>query len=124
MSFDALKFIEITGYIGTVITSCCFLPPVIKTIRERTTASQSLWMWILEIVGCTIWISSFIVQAIDKPDEQAKWLPTIITNCVLWVSSIPMLVIKINNMIQAKKRNISELEYDNILHWQKRQVKN
>jgi hypothetical protein len=35
-----------------------------------------------------------------------------------------MLVIKINNMIQAKKRNISELEYDNILHWQKRQVKN
>ncbi len=50
------RAMEYVGYIGGFLTTCCFVPQALQTIRTRDTKSISLGMYILWCLGVVLWL--------------------------------------------------------------------
>jgi MtN3 and saliva related transmembrane protein len=48
--------IEMTGALAAVLTTLCWLPQVIKILRDRETRAISLWGTTLCVVGVLLWL--------------------------------------------------------------------
>lgn len=48
---------HIIGYIGAFLTTVCFVPQVVKIVRERQTAGISLTMYLVYVVGLFCWLA-------------------------------------------------------------------
>lgn len=48
--------LQVISILAAVLTSLSFLPQTVKTIKSRDTSSISLTMYIVFIIGVTLWI--------------------------------------------------------------------
>jgi MtN3 and saliva related transmembrane protein len=76
------------GYIAAVLTTCAFLPQVVKTVRSGETKHISLGMYVLLCSGITLWlVYGLMIQA----------PPVIIANLVTLVLAGAILGMKLKN---------------------------
>lgn len=80
--------ILIIGYIAAICTTVSFLPQAIKTIKTRETKDISLLMYILFIIGITLWLVYGVLLH--------EW-PIIIGNGVTFVLAFIVLRLKIKH---------------------------
>lgn len=74
------------GFIGAFCTTVSFVPQAIKVIIEKKTESVSLGMYILQVVGLSLWlIHGFMIND----------MPLIISNIISVVLALIILVCKI-----------------------------
>ena len=52
-----MTLVDPLGSLATITTTAWFLPQAVSVIRTRDTASISLWMYILFVVGLVMWLS-------------------------------------------------------------------
>ena len=78
--------VELVGYISAVLTSGCFLPQVLKVLRDRETKAISLPMYLIYITGLCGWLVYGILL---------NSLPMIIANIVTISLVIPIIIMKI-----------------------------
>lgn len=80
--------IDTLGFIAATLTTFAFLPQVIKVLREKSTASISLTMYVVFTIGVALWlIYGFLLDN----------LPIILSNIITLVSSSIILFYKIKN---------------------------
>jgi MtN3 and saliva related transmembrane protein len=79
-------YTHIIGYVAATLTTVCFIPQVIKVVRDRETKGISLLMYSIYIVGLFGWLTYGIL--LESP-------PIIIANIVTISLVIPILVMKI-----------------------------
>ncbi len=81
-----IELTDLLGLLAGTLTTCSFLPQVIKTWRSRSAADISLIMFSVFSVGVLIWlIYGFMIHA----------APIIIANAVTLVLALAMLIMKI-----------------------------
>jgi len=51
-----MNWITIMGFVAASLTTCAFLPQVIKTWRMKETRDISLWMYLIFTVGVSLWL--------------------------------------------------------------------
>src|SRR3989344_6054923 len=56
-NFYEMDFVEIIGYVATVIAILMFLPQVIKTVKTKETKDLSVWMPILVLLQGSMWVA-------------------------------------------------------------------
>jgi len=44
------------GFVAASLTTCAFLPQVIKTWRMKETRDISLWMYLVFTIGVSLWL--------------------------------------------------------------------
>ena len=77
---------ELFADIASIFTTCTFLPQVFKTIKMRETRDLSLFMLLLQFIGCFLWvIYGFSVSVI------ALWL----SNIIICTSVFILIVMKV-----------------------------
>lgn len=117
-TYEIIQFI--VGLAGSLLTIGCFLPQGIKTVRTKDTSGISLAFPIIALTSSLFWITAGLLMicshiAFNNPDLLASGLaggiPIILTNVVTIVINAIITIIKLNNMKEAKKQNISEAEY-------------
>lgn len=77
---------DIVGYAGAVLTTVAFVPQAVQALRTRDTASLSLPMYLLFVVGVACWLAYGIVLH--------SW-PIILSNGCTLVLSLLILGAKI-----------------------------
>ena len=81
----------IFGYAAAICMVCGYLPQAIYTIRTGDTEGIALPTFLLMALGAAFFIAQGLVS---KP--HINW-PLVITNCITFVSSAIVFVIKIRN---------------------------
>lgn len=118
--FQIAQFI--IGLFGAITTIACFLPQGIKTFLSKNTAGLSKWFFICALTSSAFWLalgsmaiaSPYLYNSQDLnaiANGLSAGLPPIITNVITVIINAGILIIKINNMKNAKKEGISETEY-------------
>ncbi|MGL4323606.1 MAG: SemiSWEET family sugar transporter [Beijerinckiaceae bacterium] len=79
---------EIAGILGAVLTTACWVPQAVQTIRTRDTAGLSLAMYATLLVGLGLWL----IYAISI----MSW-PLIMSNIATGVLALIILVLKIRH---------------------------
>ncbi len=51
-----MNWITIMGFVAASLTTCAFLPQVIKTWRMKETRDISLWMYLVFTIGVSLWL--------------------------------------------------------------------
>ena len=51
-----MTWITIMGFVAALLTTCAFLPQVIKTCRMKETRDISLWMYLIFTIGVSLWL--------------------------------------------------------------------
>jgi MtN3 and saliva related transmembrane protein len=51
-----MNWITIMGFVAASLTTCAFLPQVIKTWRMKETRNISLWMYLIFTIGVSLWL--------------------------------------------------------------------
>jgi MtN3 and saliva related transmembrane protein len=78
-----MEFTLIIGNIAAVLTSISFLPQVIKIIKTKDTKSISLPMYILFVLGITLWLIYGILKN-DFPIIMANIVTIIFASIILF----------------------------------------
>lgn len=81
-----MTWITIMGFVAASLTTCAFLPQVIKTCRMKETKDISLWMYLIFTIGVSLWLGYGILIG-DYP--------ILIANGATLILSIIILVAKI-----------------------------
>jgi len=76
------------GWAAAILTTVSFVPQAIKVIRTRDTASISLWMYVLFVVGIGCWL----FYGIMKHD-----VPMTVANAITLILASVILITKLNN---------------------------
>ena len=79
---------EIAGILGAVLTTACWVPQAVQTIRTRDTAGLSLAMYATLLIGLALWL----VYAMSI----MSW-PLIVSNIATGVLAFIILVLKIRH---------------------------
>lgn len=74
------------GGIGATLTTICFIPQVVKVLRERDTRAISLPMYVLFTIGICFWLTYGLMIE--------SW-PIILSNSVTICLSSAILIMKI-----------------------------
>jgi MtN3 and saliva related transmembrane protein len=81
-----IELTDLLGLLAGTLTTCSFLPQVIKTWRSRSAADISLIMFSLFSFGVLIWlVYGFMIHA----------APVIIANAVTLVLALAILIMKV-----------------------------
>lgn len=51
-----MTVIDLVGYAAAFCTTAAFVPQAVKALRYGDTKSLSLWMYILFVVGVSLWL--------------------------------------------------------------------
>jgi len=81
-----MTWITIMGFIAASLTTCAFLPQVIKTWRMKETRDISLWMYLIFTVGVSLWLGYGILIG-DYPVAIANGT-TLILSLILLIAKI------------------------------------
>ena len=73
---------EWIGWAAAILTTVSFVPQAIKVIRTRDTASISLWMYVLFVVGIGCWLFYGIMKH-DVPMTAANAITLILASIIL-----------------------------------------
>lgn len=84
----AMPLPEIAGMLGAILTTACWVPQAVHTIRTRDTAGLSLAMYTTFIAGLALWL----IYAISI----MSW-PLILSNIATGVLALIILVLKIRH---------------------------
>ena len=79
---------EWIGWAAAILTTVSFVPQAIKVIRTRDTASISLWMYVLFVVGIGCWL----FYGIMKHD-----VPMTVANAITLILASVILITKLKN---------------------------
>ena len=83
----------ILGNIAAILTSVSFLPQAIKTIKSRDTSSISLGMYIIFVLGVSMWLAyGIMIQSV----------PVILGSVVTIVFSGAILYVKLADTFRGK----------------------
>lgn len=113
---DAINLaITILGYISTVLTIAVYVPQLVKTFRSKDTSGVSIVMYLILQVTAYTWViyGSLItyVQATTIDGDISAGLPIVITNFVVALIGLGIVMLKIINLRNAKKLNLTERQY-------------
>ena len=101
--------------VGAILLFFSFLPGFINTVRTKDTASMSLSMWIVSVIGLTFLVIFYALGMANtaKGGHEPATHFCIVFSCeaASLLLSIYVLVYKLFNMNKAKKLGISEKEY-------------
>ena len=78
--------IEIIGYAAGFLTTLSFLPQLLKTLRTRSTKDISLGMFLIFVIGISLWLLYGIML---------KETPIIIANSATLILAVPILLMKL-----------------------------
>lgn len=87
--------LEITGYAAAVLTTCSFIPQVIKTIKTRETKGLSLLMYAAFVTGVFCWV----LYGVFRRD-----IPLLAANITTFVLAFVVLCFKIVNTVKGIDR--------------------
>jgi MtN3 and saliva related transmembrane protein len=77
-----MSWITIIGFVAATLTTCAFLPQVIKTCRLKETKDISFWMYLIFIVGVSLWLGYGILIG-DYPISIANGATLILALIIL-----------------------------------------
>ncbi|MCK9504588.1 MAG: SemiSWEET transporter [Porticoccaceae bacterium] len=81
------------GYVAACLTTLSFLPQAILTLRTRKTDEISFWMYLLFSLGVACWLGYGLVLHNGA---------IIAANAVTLLLALPILAIKIHNLINRR----------------------
>jgi MtN3 and saliva related transmembrane protein len=85
---------EMIGLMAGLCTTISFIPQVIRTVRTKDTTGISLYMYIIFVLGVSLWlVFGFLIQSKS----------VIFTNSATIVLSGIILFMKIRNLLSHKK---------------------
>lgn len=85
---------DLVAFSAAFFTSMGYLPQAIKTIKTRETKSISFWMYLMSLIGVTLWlIYGFMTLN----------LPIILKNTLIIFFGGAIFIIKSQNMIRKKE---------------------
>ncbi len=112
-SYEIIQFI--VGLIGSLLTIACFVPQGIKTLKTKDTSGISLIFPIAALCSSVFWITSGVMIICNNNSNLASGLaggiPIVLTNVVTSCINVVITIIKIKNVKNAKKMNLTEAEY-------------
>lgn len=79
---------EIAGMLGAILTTACWVPQAVQTIRTKDTAGLSLAMYVTLLVGLALWL----IYAVSI----MSW-PLILSNIATGALAFIILVLKIRH---------------------------
>ena len=79
-----MNWITIMGFVAASLTTCAFLPQVIKTWRMKETRDISLWMYLIFTIGVSLWLGYGILIG-DYPIAIANGATLILALIILIV---------------------------------------
>ena len=89
-----MTFPEALGLFAAVVTSVAFVPQLLKSIRTRDTASISLSMYALFVLGVGSWVVWSLMT----------WqVPVLLENGLIFVLASIILVMKIVAVLKKKE---------------------
>lgn len=106
----------IIGAIGAFVLIFSFLYGLIKVIQTKDTSPMSLTMWIITTTGA-LCLTIFFALGIGL--SKGKSLSFILMFCFETVSltlATVVMIIKIKNILKAKKNNLTEKEYCKLIY--------
>ena len=106
----------IIGAIAAFVLIFSFLYGLIKVIQTKDTSPMSLTMWIITTTGA-LCLTIFFALGIGL--SQGKSLSFILMFCFETVSltlATVVMIIKIKNILKAKKNNLTEKEYCKLIY--------
>jgi MtN3 and saliva related transmembrane protein len=101
--------IAIIMIIGAVFIGIFSLPNLINVLKTRNTLSINLWMYLIFVFACLMFLIYGLGMTIDRNYEGG--LPILISNLLCVVIGIITLTIKLRNIYYAKKNNLTEEKY-------------
>lgn len=103
----------ILGLFGSLVAMGCYIPGIYKVLKYNDTRSISLLMFSLTSFGCVVWVIIGILFwiGLGSSNGMVTGLPIILSNFGLGISSLGILIKKLNHTFQAKKHNLSQDEY-------------
>ncbi|MGL4496809.1 MAG: SemiSWEET family sugar transporter [Beijerinckiaceae bacterium] len=84
----AMPLPEIAGMLAAILTTACWVPQAVHTIRTRDTAGLSLWMYVTLLIGLVLWL----IYAISI----VSW-PLILSNIATGALALIILILKIRH---------------------------
>lgn len=81
-----MELVDIVGYVAGAGTTLAFLPQVIKVWRTKHTKDLSLGLFLLFLIGITLWLVYGVM---------VKSLPIIMANIITFILVFTLLVFKI-----------------------------
>lgn len=105
--------------VGAVLLFFSFLPGWINTVRTKDTASMSLGMWIISVVGLAFLVIFYALGMANRPKlpggglgpVSAQFTVVFVCEALSLLLSIYILIYKLFNMGMAHKLGITEKEY-------------
>lgn len=105
--------------VGAILLFFSFLPGWFNTMRTKDTASMSLSMWIVSVVGLVFLVTFYALGMANRPKEangslgpvSAQFTVVFVCEALSMLLSIHVLVYKLINMSKAKQLGITEKEY-------------
>ena len=89
---------EIIGMTGAALTTCCFIPQAIKTVKSRDTRGISAWMYGIFSAGVFCWlIYGFMLSN----------LPMILANGVTLPLALTILYVKLKEKAHSEHSGVS-----------------
>ncbi|MBI2851321.1 MAG: SemiSWEET transporter [Chloroflexi bacterium] len=77
---------EYLGYIGGVLTTCCYVPQIIRVFRMKSAREISLLFTLMLLVGVVVWLSYGILLSLG---------PVILWNAIALVIIAVLLYAKL-----------------------------
>jgi MtN3 and saliva related transmembrane protein len=93
--FAAMSSLDLLGLFAAVVTSLAFVPQLVKSIRARDTASISLFMYVLFVLG----VGSWVVWS-----WMAWQIPVLLENGLIFILASIILIMKIFAVITKKEQ--------------------
>jgi MtN3 and saliva related transmembrane protein len=87
----------IIGNIAAILTTASFLPQAIKTIKTKNTAGLSLPMYLLFVLGVTLWLIYGLLN---------KQIPIILGNSITLLLAGVILGFMIKEQLANKIKNV------------------
>ncbi len=86
MQFNEINSTEVLGFLAGIFTTIAFLPQVVKTWQSKSAEDVSLVMFILFILGVSLWcLYGWEIHSI----------PVIIANLITFILSATILALKL-----------------------------
>jgi MtN3 and saliva related transmembrane protein len=79
---------DILGYLAAILTTCAFVPQVVKTWRTRSAHDLSIWWLLLFITGVGCWLAYSVRLGV---------MPMMLGNGVTLSLALVLLVLKITD---------------------------
>ncbi|MDI9338554.1 MAG: SemiSWEET family transporter [Alphaproteobacteria bacterium] len=80
------EYIELVGFLGTLLTSITFVPQVYHSWKSKKVASLSIWMVIIVIASTLSWLAyGFLINS----------RPVILANSIVFLLALVLLYFKI-----------------------------